>query len=310
MKGRGRDSSIRAAARNSAARAAMWTSWPQACMNPLVAAKDTPVFSSRGRASSSARTATASPEGPTCARRPVRATDSTLPVPRASATRRAVACSSWLGSGIVCSRSRSSRACGSSSSRESRSSRRRSVDTQVPFAGLLRIHTFEERDLGPLDAQVAVKEVFGEPGADDRVGLERIEGRFEGVGKRTDAPASSFFLIELRRVTLHHVRLRKIFLDPAEAGQDEHGEGQVRTGRRVGGAELEVELARWIAFRERWDANGGLPVALAHVTEARAPVVGTQAQVGDHARRREGAEGGQVLEDAGREARGGGAQPP
>src|SRR5215203_837326 len=209
-----------------------------------------------GKASSSARTATASLGGPTRARSPVPATDSTLPAPRASAMRRAVACSSWLGSGVSWSRSRSSRACGSSSSRESRSFRRRSVDTQVPLAGHLRIHTFEKGDLGPLDAQIAVEEVFGEPGADDRVGLERIEGGYEGVGKWTDAPASSFFLAELRRVSFHQVRIGEVFFDPVEAGQDEHGEGQVRAGRCVGGAELEVELARWIAFRERWDADG------------------------------------------------------
>src|SRR5215204_3479811 len=173
-----------------------------------------------GRASSSARTATASPGGPTRARRPVWTMDSTLPVPRASATRPEVACSSWLRSGIACSRSRSPRARGSSSSRESRSVRRRSVDTQVPLAGLLRIHTFEEGDLGPLDAQITVEEVFGEPGADDHVGLERLEGRFERVGKRTDSPVSSLFLIKLRRVSLHQVRLGEVFLDPAEAGQD------------------------------------------------------------------------------------------
>src|SRR5215211_3428990 len=213
-------------------------------MKPLVAAKDEPVSSWMGRASSSARTATASPRGPTRARRPVWKMDSMLSVPRTSATRRAVACSSWLGSGVSWSRSRSSRACGSSSSRESRSFRRRSVDTQVPLAGPLRIHTFEEGDLGPLDAQIAVEEVFGEPGADDRVGLERIEGRFEGVGKWTDAPASSFFLVELRRVSFHQVRIGEVFFDTAEAGQDEHGEGQVRAGRCVGSAELEVELAR------------------------------------------------------------------
>src|SRR5215212_1201558 len=302
-----RDPSISPAARNSAARAAMWTSWPQACIEPLVAAKGAPVSSSMGRASSSARTATASPGGPTRARRPVLATDCTSWTPRASATRRTVACSSWLGSGVACNRSRSSTACGSSPSRESRSFRRRSVDTQVPFAGLLRVHTFEEGDLCPLDARIAVEKVFREPGPDDRVGLERAEGRLERVGKRTDAPAFSLFLVELGGVSLHQVRLGEIFLDPVEAGQDEHSEGQVRAGRRVGGAELEVELARRVALRERWDADGGLSVALAHVTETRAPVVGAQAQVRDHTRRREGAEGGQVLEDASSGARGGGA---
>src|SRR5215212_10367799 len=149
-----------------------------------------------GRASSSARTATASPGGPTRARRPVWTMDSTVPVPRASATRPEVACSSWLRSGIACSRSRSPRARGSSSSRESRSFRRRSVDTQVPLAGLLRIHTFEEGDLGPLDSQVAVEEVLREPGADNRVGLERVEGCPERVRERTDAQAVSFSLDE------------------------------------------------------------------------------------------------------------------
>src|SRR5215211_4207840 len=279
-------------------------------MKPLVAAKDEPVSSWMGRASSSARTATASPRGPTRARRPVWKMDSMLSVPRTSATRRAVACSSWLGSGVSWSRSRSSRACGSSSSRESRSFRRRSVDTQVPLAGLLRIHTFEEGNLGPLDAQVAVEEVLREPGADNRVGLERVEGRPERVGERTDAQAVSFSLVEFRGISFHQVRLGEVFLDPAETGQDEYSESQVRAGRRVGGAEFEVELACWIAFRDWRDADGGLPVALAHVTEARAPVVGTQAHVGDHTRRREGAEGGQVLEDAGSEASCRSAQSP
>ena len=37
----------------------MWTSWPQACMRPFVAAKGEPVSSRMGRASSSARTTTA-----------------------------------------------------------------------------------------------------------------------------------------------------------------------------------------------------------------------------------------------------------
>src|SRR5215207_2337922 len=190
-----------------------------------------------GRASSSARTATASPGGPTRARRPVWTMDSTVPVPRASATRPEVACSSWLRSGIACSRSRSPRARGSSSSRESRSFWRRSVDTQVPLAGLLRIHTFEEGDLGPLDAQVAIEEVLREPGADDRVGLERPEGLFERVWKRPEAQTPSFLLIELGGVSLHNVRFREVFLDPAETGEHEHGERQVWAGRRVGGAE-------------------------------------------------------------------------
>src|SRR5215218_10316519 len=200
-------------------------------------------------------------------------------------------------------------AFGSSSSRESRSLRRRSVDTEVPLAGLFRVRTVEEGDLGPLEAQVAIKQVFREPGADDRVGLECPDGLFERVWKRTKVQALLFFLVEFGGIPLHQMRLREVFFDPAQTGEYEHGEGQVWAGRRIGGAELEVELAGRVTLRERRDADGGLPVTLAHVTEARTPVVGTQAQVGDYARRREGTEGGQILEDAGREARGGGAQP-
>src|SRR5215211_2713898 len=201
-------------------------------------------------------------------------------------------------------------AFGSSSSRESRSLRRRSVDTEVPLAGLFRVRTVEEGDLGPLEAQVAIKQIFREPGADDRVGLECPEGLFERVGKRTEVQALLFFLVELGGVSLHQVRLGEVFLDPAEAGEYEHGERQVWAGRRVGGAELEVELACRVTLRERRDADGGLPIALAYVTEARAPVVGAQTQVGDYARRGERAEGGQMLEDTGREVGRRGAQAP
>src|SRR3712207_2826787 len=142
-----------------------------------------------GRASSSARTATAFPGGPMRAMRPVPATRSTLWAPRAFATSPAVTCSPWLGSGVACSRSRSVRACGSSSSREYMSVWRSSVDTQVTFAGLFGLRTVEQGDLGPLDAQVAVQEVFREPGADYRIGLERPEGLFEGDRKPTDTQA-------------------------------------------------------------------------------------------------------------------------
>src|SRR5215212_5411897 len=199
-------------------------------------------------------------------------------------------------------------AFGSSSSRESRSLRRRSVDTEVPLAGLFRVRTVEEGDLGPLEAQVAIKQVFREPGADDRVGLECPDGLFERVWKRTKVQALLFFLVEFGGIPLHQMRLREVFLDPAQTGEYEHGEGQVWAGRRIGGAELQVELAGRVTLRERRDADGGLPVTLAHVTKTRTPVVGTQAQVGDYARRGERAEGGQMLEDAGGEAGRGGAQ--
>src|SRR3712207_8112700 len=53
----------------------------------------------------------------------------------------------------ACSRSRRVAARGSSASRELRRVWRRSVDTQVPLAGLSRFYPFEEGDLGPLDAQ-------------------------------------------------------------------------------------------------------------------------------------------------------------
>src|SRR5829696_4681222 len=147
--GFGRDPSTRPAARNSAARAAMWTSWPQACIRPFVAAKGAPVSSSMGRASSSALTATASPGGPTRARRPVWTACSTFSVSRASATSLAVTCSPWLGSGLACSRSRSPMARGSSSSRERISFRRRSVATQAPLAGPLQVRTAEEEEPAP-----------------------------------------------------------------------------------------------------------------------------------------------------------------
>jgi hypothetical protein len=82
----------------------------------------------------------------------------------------------------------------------------------------LRIRTFEEGHLGPLDAQVAVEEVLREPGADNRVGLERVEGCPERVGERTDAQAVSFSLVELRGISFHQVRPEEVFLDPAETG--------------------------------------------------------------------------------------------
>src|SRR3712207_8836443 len=75
----------------------------------------------------------------------------------------------------------------------------------------------------------------------------------------------------------------------------------MRAGGRVGGAELQVELAGGVAAREtheRRDTDGRLPVSLRHVAEARAPVVGSEAQVGDDARGGYGAEGRQVLQDA------------
>src|SRR5918998_1190432 len=304
-----RESSDRRAARKRAASAAMCTSWPQACIKSPLAAKGAPVCSVMGRASSSARTATARPLcGPTRHTRPVPATGSMSPAPRAWATSRAVPCSALLGSGLACNRSRKEIASGISASREARSVRRRSVDTKVPLAGLIWLSALEERDLGPLHADVAVKEVFGEPGANYLVGLQSSQGLLEGGGKLLYAEAAALLLVELREISLRQGWLGEFLAQATEAGEDEHGERQVRARRRVRGAELEVELACRVSARgldEGRDADGGLPVALAQGAEARAPVVGSEAQVGDNARSGEGAEGRQVLEDAGREARAG-----
>src|SRR3712207_1064172 len=162
----------------------MWASWPQACMKPPLAANGAPVCSVIGRASSSARTATARPlSGPTRATRPVPAKGLTSRGSRASATSRAVPCSALLGSGFACNRSRKEIAPAISVSSEARSARRRSVDTQVPLASLLGLGAFEERDLGPLHANVAVQKVFGDPGSHDLVRLQGPEGLLEGVGQ-------------------------------------------------------------------------------------------------------------------------------
>src|ERR671911_1046760 len=256
-------------------------------MKPLAAAKGASVSSLIGKASSSARTATASPGGPTRARSPVPATGSTLSVPRSSATRPAVARSSWLGSGLACRRSRSAVARGSSSSREPRSAWRRSVGTQVPLAGLFGARAFEQGDLGPLHAKVAVEQILREPGAGDPVGFEGPERLLERSGQGTHAQTFQFPLCELGGITVHEVRLGEAFPYTAQPGEDQYGEGQVRAGGPVGGAELQVELPGGIAAREtheRWDTDGRLPVPLRHVAEARAPVVGPEAQIGDDAR--------------------------
>src|SRR5829696_2872183 len=279
----------------------MCTSWPQACMRPFAAAKGASVSSLIGKASSSARTATASPDGPTRAMSPAPATGSMLSVPRPSATRPAVARSSWLGSGLACRRSRSAVARGSSSSREPRSARRRSVGTKVPLAGLFGARAFEEGDLGPLHAQVAVQHILREPGADDPVGFEGPERLLERSWQGTHAQTLQFPPFELGGIAGHKVRLGEAFPYTAQPGKDQDGEGQVRAGGRVGGAELQVELAGWVAAREtheRRDTDGRLPVSLRHVAEARAPVMGPEVQVGGDARGGYGAERRQVLQDA------------
>src|SRR5215217_4039768 len=262
-------------------------------MKSLAAAKGASVSSLIGKASSSARTATASPGGPTRARSPVPATGSMLSVSRFFATRPAVARSSWLGSGLACRRSRSAVARGSSSSREPRSARRRSVGIQVPPAGLFGARTFEEGDLGPLHTQVAVEQILRKPGADDPVGFEGAKGLLERSGQGTHAQTFQFPLCELGGVAIHEVHLGEAFPYTAQPGEDQDGEDQVRAGGPVGGAELQVELPGGIAARdthERWDTDGRLPVPLRHVAEARAPVVGPEAQIGDDARGGYGAE--------------------
>src|SRR4051794_11831908 len=256
-------------------------------MKPFAAAKGASVSSLTGKASSSARTTTASLPGPTRATSPVPATGSMLSVPRFFATRRAVARSSWLGSGLACRRSRSVVARGSSSSREPRSAWRRSVGTQVPLAGFFGTRTFEEGDLGPLHAQVAVEQILREPGADSPVGFEGPERLLERSGQGTHAQTFQFPLCELGGVPGNEARLGEALPYTAQPGEDQDGEGQVRAGGRVSGAELQVELAGGVTAREthkRRDTDGRLPVPLRHVAEARAPVVGLQAKVGDNAR--------------------------
>ena len=44
------------------------------------------------------------------------------------------------------------------------------------------------------------------------------------------------------------MRLRKAFPYPTQPGEDQDGEGQVRAGGRVGGAELQVELSGGITL--------------------------------------------------------------
>src|SRR5919107_3375897 len=270
-------------------------------MRPLAAAKGASVSSFIGKASSSARTTTASPARPTRARSPVSATGSMLSVPRFFATRPAVARSSWLGSGLACRRSRSTVARGSSSSREPRSACRRSVGIQVALAGLFGARTFEEGDLGPLHAQVAVEQILRKPGAYDPVGFEGTKRLLERGGQKTHAQTFLSPLCELGGGAVLEVRLGEAFPYTTQPGQDQDSEGQVRAGGPVGGAELQVELPGGVAAgetHERWDTDGRLPVPLRHIAEARAPVVRPEAQVGDDARGGYGAERRQVLQDA------------
>src|SRR5215218_5948729 len=219
-------------------------------MKSLAAAKGASVSSLIGKASSSARTATASPGGPARARSPVPATGSMLSVPRSPATRPAVARSSWLGSGLACRRSRSAVARGSSASRELRSARRRSVGILVPLAGLPEVRAFEEGYLGAFHAQVAVEQILREPGVDDPVGFEGPERLLERSGQETHAQTFQFPLCELGGVAVHEVRLGEAFPYTAQPGEDQDGEGQVRASGPVGGAKLQVELPGGVAARE------------------------------------------------------------
>src|SRR5918995_4041943 len=197
----------------------MCTSWPQACMKPPSAANGAPVRSVMGRASSSARTATARPPvGAVRAMRPVPAMGSTSRVSRASATSLAVPCSSLLGSGLACSRSRREIAAGISSSREDRRVRRRSVDTQVTLAGLLGLRALEERDLGPLHADVARQEVVRDPRTSDLVRLQSSQRLLERVGQRLHAEPATLLVVKLREVALRQGRLGEFLADAAETG--------------------------------------------------------------------------------------------
>src|ERR671916_71142 len=196
----------------------MCTSWPQACMKLPSAANGAPLRSVMGRASSSARTATARPlVGPVRAMRPVPAMGSTSRVSRASAKSRAVPYSALLGSGLACSRSRREIAAGISSSREDRSVRRRSVDTQVTLAGLLGLRALEERDLGPLHADVARQEVVGNPGTSYLVRLQRSQRLLKRVGQRLHAEPAALLVAELREVALRQGRLGEFLADGGQA---------------------------------------------------------------------------------------------
>src|SRR5215217_571373 len=199
----------------------MCTSWPQACMKPFAAAKGASVSSLIGKASSSARTTTASPGGPTRARSPVPATVSMLSVPRFLATRSAVARSPWLGPGLACRRSRSVVACGSSSSREPRSARRMSVGTQVPLAGFFGVSAFEEGYLGAFHAHVAVEQILREPGADNPVGFEGTKRLLERSGQKTNTQTFQFPLCELGGVAVHEVGLGEALPYTAQPGEDQ-----------------------------------------------------------------------------------------
>src|SRR5918997_1157362 len=286
-------SSVLPAARNRAARAAMCTSWPQACMRPLAAAKGTPVSSPMGRASSSARTATASPGGPTRITRPVPATVSTDTAPRASATRRAVARSLWLGSGLACSLSRRATARGSSPSRDSSSVWRRSAGTRVTPVGrfgtragshlvqvrgrrgnLLGREVPGHRGLRPCDGHVGADQRLAERLHENTVPLERIEGLVRGGGERPDAPGSPLLVAERRRVYQRRPAGVEVAVHTIQPGGEDRGQGKVRVGGDVHRFDLDVGRRGLPAGYGRGEPDGGLPVVQTVGGEGRSPHAG------------------------------------
>ncbi len=98
----------------------------------------------------------------------------------------------------------------------------------------------------------------------------------------------------------------KARLHPERPGRDHGGEGQVRGGRGIGRAELDVELPRavgGVGRRDRADADARLAVLRSEVVEGRAPAVRDEAEGGDRAWRGEGRDGVEMRQHPGDEGR-------
>jgi hypothetical protein len=118
-------------------------------------------------------------------------------------------------------------AAGSSSLSPPRRVSRSSVDAHVSLARFPCLRPFQKIDLFPLHAQIALPELGRKLGPDDLVRLESSEGFVQRAWKLTDAQPPSLLFVEPGEILLDQGRLWEFVLEPAQAGEDEHGEGQM-----------------------------------------------------------------------------------
>ncbi len=149
--------------------------------------------------------------------------------------------------------------------------------------------------------EVDVGEAPGEPAAYRLGRIEVVKGVAQTSGKPPKPAGGQFRWRQQRKVLFGDLGGAETFFDPRCPGMNHSGKREMRAGRRIAGAELEIETRCRVVAGEtpdRAEANRRLPVLRPEIVEGGAPTVRNEPPVRDDAGSKKADDGGQMLEHA------------